>query len=302
MKLHDCLDETMIDLGVQSGSKEELFQRLADKFVMSGEEKIPFSSDEIVAKLLERENTLSTGLGNGIALPHARIEKITSVNLVIGTIKPSVEYDAIDQKPVDIFACLLIPVSEPAKGLKMMAQLARFFAEEGDFFRNAKSAMDVLSKISELDLMIEEPILARDIMIDPPYVALASTPLKEISLKMAEFRVNSVPVVDDDNCLLGQISCNHLFNIGVPDFFRSLKSVSFVSYFDPFAEYFKQESGATAEDVMQNVMAPLSPDSSMLEIIFDLTVKNRQVLYVVNDKKLLGTIDPATVMNRVINY
>ena len=131
--------------------------------------------------------------------------------------------------------------------------------------------------------------------------ALLDTPIKEVTRRMSERHTNAVPVLDPDGQVVGEITCEALFQYGLPDFFLQLRSVSFIADFDPFEKYFESEGGMKAGDIMSPDFAALPPQASLLEIVFALTVLRHPKVYVVESGKLLGTIDQSQVLDRIIN-
>ncbi len=81
--------------------------------------------ETITKALIKREDLGSTGLGNGIALPHARIAGLEKLFGLFAVLKPAVEFDAIDEKAVDLVFLLLLPEHLPDGQLKAMACVAR---------------------------------------------------------------------------------------------------------------------------------------------------------------------------------
>lgn len=82
----------------------------------------PEAMTKAVAK---REDLGSTGLGNGIALPHARVAGLATPFGMFAHLKPAVQFDAIDERPVDLVFLLLLPEQYPDDHLKAMACVAR---------------------------------------------------------------------------------------------------------------------------------------------------------------------------------
>lgn len=79
----------------------------------------------VTEAVVQRENLGSTGLGNGVALPHARIARLTQPFGLFARLKPAVPFDAIDERPVDLVFMLLLPEQYPEGQLKAMACVAR---------------------------------------------------------------------------------------------------------------------------------------------------------------------------------
>jgi len=86
-------------------------------------------SDLIFNGLLQREKIGSTAIGQGVAIPHARIESLQKPTVGVITLAKPIEYDAPDHKPVDIFFALLVPSDAPEKHLELLRQIAKFLSE-----------------------------------------------------------------------------------------------------------------------------------------------------------------------------
>lgn len=85
---------------------------------------------EIFGKLLERERLGSTGLGQGIALPHARISGIEQARGAFIQLQSGVDFDAIDNQPVDLAFGLIVPQDATGEHLKLLARLASLFSNQ----------------------------------------------------------------------------------------------------------------------------------------------------------------------------
>lgn len=114
----------LCDLHVSS--KKQLFQEMATKLVeidtFKDSKIVP---RDIVAAAMERERLGSTGVGAGVALPHARLEGIDQVHVVFARLETAIDYDAIDERPVDLVALLLAPSDAGGAHLRALAKVSR---------------------------------------------------------------------------------------------------------------------------------------------------------------------------------
>ncbi len=102
-------------------SKKRLFQELAEQAAASYD--LPQSV--VLEALQERENLGPTGVGQGVALPHARLDELDKVVAVFLRLDKPVDFDASDRQPVDLFFCLLAPTNAGVEHLKALALVSR---------------------------------------------------------------------------------------------------------------------------------------------------------------------------------
>ena len=134
-----------------------------------------------------------------------------------------------------------------------------------------------------------------------PYVFLTpDVTLGEVVRQMLRFNIEAIGIVDKDRRLVGEITSNLLFKMGLPDFFSQLKSVAFLGDFDPFEKYFERESQLVAGDVMSKDFVAVTENTAILEVIFSLAVLSHWKVYVVRDGFLVGIVDRMRVLQQVL--
>jgi nitrogen PTS system EIIA component len=119
------LSPRAVRTGVRAASKKLLLQQLA---AMAGE-LYGIAAPRVTEALLERERLGSTGLGGGIAVPHARLPGLGAVCGLFVKLEPPVDFDALDRQPVDLVFTLLAPANAGADHLKALAQVSRLFRD-----------------------------------------------------------------------------------------------------------------------------------------------------------------------------
>ncbi len=139
MQLSDLLSLDCTACAVQGHSKKrilELISQIAHQHDPSLDEK------EILTSLLQREKVGSTGIGGGIAIPHGRLSNIHQAIAIFITCKDGIGYDAIDEKPVDIFFALLVPTEQCEAHLHTLAVVAKQLSDEGRLKRIRDAGSD----------------------------------------------------------------------------------------------------------------------------------------------------------------
>jgi PTS system nitrogen regulatory IIA component len=107
-------------------SKRQLFELLAK----TAAEASGHSPSAILSAILEREELGSTGLGNGIAIPHGKIKGLNGVVAAFAKLETPIEFDAMDDQPVDLVLLLLAPIGAGADHLKALSRVARLLRTE----------------------------------------------------------------------------------------------------------------------------------------------------------------------------
>jgi PTS system nitrogen regulatory IIA component len=126
MELADILAEHAVLTCTGVRDKRHLFELLSQK----GAELTGFPAETILEVLMAREELGSTGLGNGIAIPHGKVSGLQGVTAVFARLDEAIEFDAVDDQPVDIVVMLLAPVGAGADHLKALSRVARILRTE----------------------------------------------------------------------------------------------------------------------------------------------------------------------------
>ncbi len=121
MQLGDFLDFDAISTRLSGGNKKSLFQQVAN---LAGQ-RLDIAPAEILATVMEREHLGSTGFGQGVAIPHGKIEGLNRIYGMFARLSEPLDYKAIDGRPVDLVFLLLSPPDAGAEHLKALAAISR---------------------------------------------------------------------------------------------------------------------------------------------------------------------------------
>lgn len=122
----DLLSPSRIYAGISVNSKKRLLEMISAAFVEKDKE---LDAREIFESLCKRENLGSTSLGNGVAMPHGRIEGTKVVEAVFIQLLKPVPFDAEDGQPVDLIFALVVPKECSEDHLKLLAKIADRFTD-----------------------------------------------------------------------------------------------------------------------------------------------------------------------------
>lgn len=124
MDIEEILNPELAFCDVEGSSKKRILETSAD---LIAREVGDLQADQIYDALIAREQLGSTGLGNGIAIPHCRVQNCTRTIGCLVKLKESIDFDAIDNKPVDLLFFLLVPEKAIEGHLEVLRTLAESF-------------------------------------------------------------------------------------------------------------------------------------------------------------------------------
>lgn len=143
MKLSDLFNSENVVVDVEPGDKEALLSSIVGDLNSKG-----FISDydRVISAVFEREQVMSTGIGNGVAIPHAYTDGVKDLVAGFYRTRVSVDFDALDGKQVDLFFIILGPKESKRNHIKVLAKISRLLNHE-EFrqdLRDAPSAEAVI--------------------------------------------------------------------------------------------------------------------------------------------------------------
>ena len=146
--IHKILEEDLINPHLQSNGKTEVLEEMSSILVDSNFIK---DKKELLNKLLERESIETTGIGHGVAIPHARTESVDGLAMCFGLSEKGIEFNSLDNKPVHII--FLIASNEENKNnyIQLLARISRICRKQSfrEKIMEAETADDVLSIFEE---------------------------------------------------------------------------------------------------------------------------------------------------------
>ena len=150
MKITELLRKEYILEQLKAKSKQEALAELAGVFLKG---KIKVDSGAMLRVLLEREKLGSTGIGDGIAIPHGKLAGLDEILVAFGRSREGIAFEALDGKPVHLFFLLMAPENSAGQHLKALAKISRML-KDGVFRKKLLEARmhdDLVRVITEKD-------------------------------------------------------------------------------------------------------------------------------------------------------
>ena len=150
MKIMEFLSKKAVTANIKSTDKEGVIRELVDLLAKSGEIK---NKEDLVKALLTRESLGSTGIGQGIGIPHTKSSAVKNLVAAFGLSQKGVNFDSLDGEPVHLFFLLIAPEESAGPHLKALARISRMLKDKyfRDLLKKAKDENEVLRVIQEED-------------------------------------------------------------------------------------------------------------------------------------------------------
>ena len=148
MHLADILTVQCIQPRMAATDKESAIAEMVDMVDAAGK---LLDRDAMLTATLERESTRTTGIGNGLAIPHGKCPAVKELVMAMGKPAQPLEFNSIDGKPVDIIIFLASPPEKTGPHIQALAQISRLMTDPAfcDALAAAQTADEMLSLISE---------------------------------------------------------------------------------------------------------------------------------------------------------
>ena len=146
----DCLSVELIKLQMESADKEEAFEELVDLLVRAG---MVQDRARAIAAIHQREGQQSTGIGDGVAIPHGKDETIKQLVCALGMSQAGIEFDALDGRKAHVIFLVLADSHNPGPHVALLAGISRLLGRPGFIrkLRETPSGEQALAVIREAE-------------------------------------------------------------------------------------------------------------------------------------------------------
>jgi len=150
MKLSKFCEESLVSFNIRATTKEAVIEELVNLAATSNMVK---DRDQLMADIREREELVTTGVGYGVAFPHAKTRSVKGIVIAFGRSDTGIDFEAMDHKPVNLFFLIAAPEDAIGAHLNVMARLSFLMkaVENRQKLMEATSPGDVLALVDKID-------------------------------------------------------------------------------------------------------------------------------------------------------
>ena len=308
MKLSNYFDKKLIFIDIEGNTQEEIIEKLVEK-IASEDKVVADKKEEIKKAVIKREREISTAIGMGVAVPHARIANFNDFIVAVGILKEpfEIKVEGLDEKDhVKVVFLVISDILKNKNMLKIMGGISKIAMKRPEYLekiKSGKSAKEVLKAIEEANIEFDHKIIADDVLspnITPVY---EDTTLEEVAKRLISEKIGGIPVVDKENNFLGEITEKELISYGMPKYLSLMRDLDFLTIGEPFEEYLLKEETATIKDIYRKKedLHILDRKTPIMEICFVMVNKGYTRLYVVDEGKFRGVIRRYDIIKKVLH-
>lgn len=308
MKFSNYLNPKYVFTDIKANTKEEVIEEIVNRLM----DKNPIHvsrKEEILNSILKREKEISTAMGNGVFLPHARIKDFNDFILAIAVLKNPVraeigatkEYD--DIKFVFLIICDVLKNKNILRSMSVISKIGLRHLDVLEKIYNEDNPNEIINLLKIEDAEVEHRIVAEDVLSPDVLAVKITDTLEEVAKRLILERISGLPVVSDEGYFLGEITEKELIEFGLPGHLSLFKDINFLTVGEPFEEYLMNETTATIENIYRKDSANMTIDKKtpILEICFKMVTTGRHRLYVVEQGKYFGMINRSDIIKKVLH-
>lgn len=306
MKLSSYLSEDKIISNLKGETFEELITNLLKELAKTNKQ-VKVEQEIMKKAILKRESEASTYIGNGVAIPHARLEYFDDIVVSIAFPEKNVTMKNImgEDEPVDFIVLIVADVLKNKNILKIMSGISRLCLKNKDVFKEIlkyKSPEKTIEILNKMKIEIDHNITAEDLFTTSILPAKENNTLEDIAKRIIMDRVSGIPVVDNHNNFLGEITERELISFGMPKHTTILNDLSFLTVGEPFENYLVNEKITTIKDLYRTEgIITIDKDASLMEISYIFMNKGVTRIYVLEDNKYIGLIFRSDIIKKILH-
>jgi mannitol/fructose-specific phosphotransferase system IIA component (Ntr-type)/CBS domain-containing protein len=296
MKLSSLLNPKLIKCGLAAKAKEEALDEMV-QLMAAGSPEVGVA--ELKTSLAEREKLGPFSMAKGSAFPHARTEKISDFRIALGTAPQGLDFKSPDGNLIRLVVLFVIPKKHSNLYLTTLAQFLNLFAWEENLLKATQTT-------SGEDLMATIDSLSARPAIVPLKTGLASvTPTTTLSKAVEIFtatHAESLPVVDVEGNLLGELSAAALLQLGLRERFLHLSSSATLRGAGSIESVLRNHADATIDSLgvlSLNGYRTVQEDEPLIEMAVKLCQAGARGAYVLRGRRLVGSVTTGEILKKI---
>ena len=300
MKFVSMLDEELVLEKIPGSSRQEVYSAMLTRLAEYAE--LDLDIPEIISEMVEREDNEEIIFPN-VAMPHVRLNELHDLFIVVALPENP---EALNSKnpPAMIFMTLIGNEMSDVY-LKTISTLARYLSKKDqaeDLINAARGGKAALwNYLLQSNIKLREIVTAEDVMSPVEGAIKQDAPLSDAFNCFNNTHLRFMPVVDDQNRLVGELSARKVVKSFIPDYVYMMDNVNFMNDFSVFNKIFESEHCLPVAQFMHKEPARAALNTSLFQLTVLLTKQDGGAVYIVdNDNVLRGIFSIENVISKVL--
>ena len=306
MRLSSLLHENHVRIDVPGPTLSEG----ANALLQLLEDQLDKEQIQAIRKALEeRRCETSDMIGNGVAVPHARVEGLDRFFVCIGNSVEGLEPCPCDSRPagsterIHLIFLIVTPQTQITLMLQTLASIARLChkQETRKALQSCKTPSRIVRLVEESDVEIKRAVTASDAMRTCRHIIAPDADLSEVLKMLVKSEESALPVVNADKEVLGVITPMEMFRLGLPRYVDILGDVEFLTSFEPFEQVLANEKTMRASEIASDKIVTVSPDAPILQVAHMMVTAPTSTVFVVDaNNRLRGVVHESDILAKVL--
>ncbi len=299
MRLSTLLSEELVLSDMSAGNKNEA---IATLLAVIGRRFPLLDMETIAAAIDERERVENTSYGHGYAFPHARTDAVERMYIAFGVSKGGLSDKTPDDVTLRAVCLMLTPSNISQLYLQTLSAFARFARDPQNLKRllDARGVAAVIEVVHQSGVNVDRELLVRDIMVEKVISVTTDKSLKEVANLFYKHRIGEMPVVDDQDRVVGQISNRDLIKAALSDFGSMLGKSPTSDELSILDDLLKTQEKLTVDEIMWRDIVTTTEDTPVVRLATAMLNANLRMVPVVRDGKLVGVVVMSDIVSKII--
>ncbi len=295
MKLASLLRQDLMFWDFNAKTREDVYRMVAHLV----SQHFNLGEALVLDAFLKRDELGHMVLGDGFLIPHARLEGLDDLIIVVVKCSEPVE---VNGSKADFFFALLTGHVSSNLYLKAQATLVTLLKKEGNDLKNQTTPAAFLKRVGEIGGTLTAQLSAHHIMTTPVITARPDESLLVTINAMKKNNITYLPVVDENNRCLGKIDLLDILSTVYPDYLRHIPNLSFLSELRAFETLAEREAAMTVNQVyVRGTEQTVEEDISIIALGFTI-LKQRwnQVTVLDREGRVVGVVSLLSILHNVV--
>lgn len=299
MKLSSLFDEEHVL--IQSGATG-FVELLGTLLETMAEDLSGGDAGRVAAELERRERRRPSIVAERMCIAHLRSDEVKRFRAGLAVTEEPVAHPSDAGKKIGVVFVVLAPPDKNTLMHQTVAAIQRRLASKRfiDSVMGIRLEGRIVRLIEESGVDVKSTLSAGDIMEPIEKSVTLETGLAEAVAALAEAQHEGLPVLDDKQRLVGELTSREVLLLGMPKYMDLISDPKMLNEFEPFENYFSSESEMKVRDVCRRDVQVVHPSASIITVAHRMITENRSRAYVQDDEKVRGVVHRKSILARVL--